>query len=144
MKAKNSIKLLTVLGISLLGVCSTGIAIAQTQGTITTVFHNDCIGNRDMGINASIRMDDMVMGAEYNLNVPERYNDPMKILWLKCGEKVTKVLKYDIPFQDYKLGMLLVRGIYTDNWRSQKDVFTMKTYHWPADGSTCNITYGSV
>jgi len=135
---KNSLVAITLMAAS----ASSSIAFAS-QGTLTATFFNDCSGFRNVGVNALLMLDDGMMGERFTLNVPEKYYDPMKQLWLKCGEKVTRTLNYDFPYGvDYQLQALMVRTSYVDNYRSPKEIFDRKMYNnWPVDGTHCTITY---
>ena len=134
-----------LLAVSIMTACSISpIAIAaQDQGTITATFDNDCHGYRQIGINAAVNLVNNMnpIGTEYNLNVPEKYNDPWKKLWLNCGQKVNRTLKYDIKYFDFNIESLLVIVSYRDNMGDNKQDIDGKNYNFPADGAHCTIRY---
>jgi len=132
-----TLKPLLALAISLSVIYST-TAIASGQGTITATLHNDCTGNRDVGVNVALIMES---GVDFNLNVPEKNNNPLSKLWLKCGEKVTKTLKYDMPDSDYQVNKLISRAYYMISRGNQEVKTVTKPYSWLANGTHCSITY---
>ncbi len=134
--------LTTLLAVAALITISSTQASA-VQGKLTAVFYNDCSGDWPIGINAIAHMEMFggVPAGEYTLNIPaEGWRHDL--LWLQCGQRVTKTLTYDtLGSLDYDLGVLRVEGHYVDNWRQNQSVVFGKMYKIPANGTTCNITY---
>ncbi len=129
----------TILAIALAVATSTNAVAGQAQGTLTAVFHNDCNGYRQVGVNANMLMEGG--RSSFNMNVPQMRRS-RNSLWLNCGQKVTKTLNYDIPRRgDYKFQAISSTASYVDEWRNNQRISTVQQYSWPADSTTCTITY---